>query len=887
MTTVSQLSSALADRYRIEREIGAGGMATVFLATDLKHDRAVAIKVLKPELAAVLGTERFLQEVRIAARLDHPHILTLIDSGAADGMLYYVLPFVRGESLRAKLARERQLPIDDALSIARQVGGALEYAHRQGVVHRDIKPENILLHEGEAILTDFGIALAVREAGGNRLTETGTSLGTPEYMSPEQATGDRTLDARSDVYSLGAVVYEMLTGEPPHTGASVQAVIAKLLTERPTRVQVLRETVPASVDAAVSKALAKVPADRYRSAGDFVAALGDGTAAAAPAARARLPQWMLGAGAVLAAVAIGYAVWLRRPTAGPTVTYDRVQLTTSGGASHPIISPDGAQVAYSASSCTDDGTCRVSIMLRDLASNVERPIVDGLDWGGPERWSANGSWLLFNGHPLGKPDGTYVVSRLGGPLTYVGLGDGDFTPSGDTVLVAPGVSARRIVHLQVIPVSTAQAVDSVAITAPRGATALDYVRVAPNGRWIAVLWSNYPTYASVFIYDRAGRIVDSTRVPTNTNASLEWNPASTALYEAVRPASGRGGLLRTAVDAVSGKIARQDTVVLALGDEGLSQFDVSANGKLLAYAAARTGLFVLWTLEQQVAGQPPRPVRRVRSASTSFGFYLSKDGRNIYYAAPASGASSQGQLFVEPFEGGEARAVTPPISGLGYWNPTLDGKRIIVETPSAGGGSHLTAYDVLTQRATPFADVPASGNIRESGPDGIVMVDEGRDTLRIFDGSGHERHRVGLPDSVGRAVELVSSPDASQFMLIAYALGTESTEHGEQPVGVYVVSAATGTLRLARRDTITRGLPPTQWASDGWIYSGIVFGSQRPMLYRTKLEAGSRTEPVSGLPFAPDFCLCYMASDPHRWIGATSQSTSDIYLIRNFDAAHP
>src|SRR5690348_880499 len=196
----SQLPTIVTDRYTIERQIGAGGMATVYLARDTKHDREVALKVLRPELGAVLGAERFLSEIKITARLDHPHILTLIDSGVADGLLYYVLPYVRGESLRDLLNRETQLPLDDALSLTKQVGSALDYAHRHGVIHRDIKPENILIQEGEAILTDFGIALAVKEAGGNRLTETGLSLGTPQYMSPEQATGERTIGPKSDQY---------------------------------------------------------------------------------------------------------------------------------------------------------------------------------------------------------------------------------------------------------------------------------------------------------------------------------------------------------------------------------------------------------------------------------------------------------------------------------------------------------------------------------------------------------------------------------------------------------------------------------------------------------------------------------------------------------------
>src|SRR5712692_5378746 len=308
MPDTARLTAALAGRYAIERELGAGGMATVYLARDVKHDRDVALKVLRPELAAVLGAERFLQEIRISARLDHPHILTLIDSGAADGFLYYVLPFVRGESLREKLNRETQLGIEETLAITKQVASALDYAHREGVVHRDIKPENILIQEGEAVLADFGIAFALREAGGPRLTESGLSLGTPQYMSPEQAAGDRQLDARSDVYSLAAVVYEMLAGEPPHTGPTVQALIAKLLTEPPTRIRTVRGTVPASVDSAVAKALSKAPADRFSGAAEFAAALAEPGAGFPADRRPRRVAFAAGiAGA--AALAVIVAVW--------------------------------------------------------------------------------------------------------------------------------------------------------------------------------------------------------------------------------------------------------------------------------------------------------------------------------------------------------------------------------------------------------------------------------------------------------------------------------------------------------------------------------------------------------------------------------------------------
>ncbi len=282
MSITARLTTALADRYRIESHIGEGGMANVYLAHDLKHDRKVAVKVLRPELAAVLGAERFVQEIKTTANLQHPHILPLHDSGDADGFLYYVMPFIDGETLRDKLNRETQLGIEEAVKITTEVADALDYAHRNNVIHRDIKPENILLHDGRPMVADFGIALALSAAAGGRMTETGMSLGTPHYMSPEQATADRTLTAKSDVYSLACVTYEMLVGDPPHIGSTAQAVIAKVISEDPRRITAQRKTVPPSVEAAVHKALAKLPADRYGTAAEFAAALSQPTAVAVP-----------------------------------------------------------------------------------------------------------------------------------------------------------------------------------------------------------------------------------------------------------------------------------------------------------------------------------------------------------------------------------------------------------------------------------------------------------------------------------------------------------------------------------------------------------------------------------------------------------------------------
>src|SRR5256712_514802 len=283
-------------------------MATVYLARDLKHGRLVAIKVLRPEIAAALGPERFLREIEVAARLTHPHILALHDSGQTGGSLYYVMPYIEGESLRDRLEREGQLPLEDALRITREVASALGYAHSHDVVHRDIKPENILLSGGEAVVADFGIARAITQAAGTRLTETGIPVGTPAYMSPEQASGGGPLDGRSDVYSLACVLYEMLVGEPPYTGASAQVVIAKRFTDPVPSVRRLRETVPSAIDSAITRALAKAPGDRYATATDF----GEAPTAATPTPTMTARAWrgvtFGAAGAVLVIVAAGIGI---------------------------------------------------------------------------------------------------------------------------------------------------------------------------------------------------------------------------------------------------------------------------------------------------------------------------------------------------------------------------------------------------------------------------------------------------------------------------------------------------------------------------------------------------------------------------------------------------
>jgi len=405
MNETTRLSAALADRYRIERELGAGGMATVYLAQDVRHDRKVALKVLRPELSAILGGERFLAEIKTTANLQHPHILSLFDSGEADGLVFYVMPYVEGESLRDRLNREKQLPVEEAVRIAREVASALDYAHRHGVVHRDIKPENILLHDGSALVADFGIALAVsRSDGGTRMTETGMSLGTPHYMSPEQAMGEREITAKSDIYALGCVLYEMLTGEPPFTGPTAQAIVARVMTEEPRRLTLQRKTIPPHVEASVDRALSKLPADRFTSAAQFADALANVSYAPAPppaaaASRARRlgwRPWVIGASLLVVGVILGrFLPSPRAPT--PVVERFRVAVDAERGfTGAPVntlaLSPDGRIVVYVGRA---GGGSAYQLYARRLSELDGFSLVPGTEGGANPAFSPDGSRLAF------------------------------------------------------------------------------------------------------------------------------------------------------------------------------------------------------------------------------------------------------------------------------------------------------------------------------------------------------------------------------------------------------------------------------------------------------------------------------------------------------------
>ena len=398
-SVVDRLNTALEGRYRIERELGEGGMATVYLAEDIKHERQVALKVLKPELAAVVGGDRFLSEIKTTANLAHPNILPLFDSGEADSFLYYVMPYVEGESLRDRLDREKQLAVEDAVRLAREVAEALHHAHRQGVVHRDVKPANILLQDGRPLVSDFGIALAVSQAGGGRLTETGLSMGTPHYMSPEQASGDRDVDPRTDVYSLGCVLFEMLTGEPPYGGGTAQAVLARILTGEPDRPTTIRGTIPRHVEAVILKSMEKLPADRFETTDGFAKALGDPSFrhGAEAAAAGSAGTWRIAAlaAAGVAVVALGGWLWsATRPEAQPPTMRSIFALFPDQQLQDDLyqvasFAPDGSFLVYSG--VGPNGT-QLWIKHRDQAR--ARPL-DGTAGAQHPEVDPSGRWVAF------------------------------------------------------------------------------------------------------------------------------------------------------------------------------------------------------------------------------------------------------------------------------------------------------------------------------------------------------------------------------------------------------------------------------------------------------------------------------------------------------------
>ncbi|HEX9164696.1 MAG TPA: protein kinase [Gemmatimonadales bacterium] len=765
MTQINdQLLAGLSDRYRVERELGAGGMATVYLARDLKHDREVALKVLRPELGAVLGPDRFLAEIKITARLDHPHILTLIDSGADVGLLYYVLPFARGESLRDLLNREKQLGVEQALAITRQIGGALDYAHRQGVVHRDIKPENILIQEGHAMLTDFGIALAVKEAGGSRLTETGLSLGTPQYMSPEQATGDRTLDARSDLYSLAAVLYEMLAGEPPLTGPTVQSVIAKLLTEQPIRIRTVRATVPEAVDAAVAKALAKVPADRFTSAGEFVRALEAASApAATPAgpASSRLFRVGVGVGAVAVIGILGTMAATGRFAREDTsaALRERTQLTFSGAAFSPALSSDGKQLAFIVRDC-DQHPCTWAVEVQDVGGTTTRRVLEGATATYGLEWSPDRRNLILSG-TYDRRYGSFLVSALGGPPRYLTAGAATFFAGGDSLLLGPPGS-DSVFTIRVAGIDGTVR-DSIRLPGP-GTSLAGMTAVPGTSRFVALIIQ--PPRGLWQVVERSGKVTDrllnTCTCPGMASADAIWmTRAGPTAAEAV---------VRVALDPATGKLAAHQDTIYSGRFTGMS---VTADGAQMAVDdGSYTFTVAALSVPDLLAGTLPQG-EPLMQASTAVGAGVSPDGSRLLMrrVMPTAEGSSEPRYSVRPFDGGAESplATTGRVTSV-FW---VDSVSVALGAYSPTG-LHLEVRDVRTGVARNPLDLPDS-TIRDAAPlpDGWVVIPKEGDRIVVM--RQGQRREIPQPAWSQGMFGLEVSPDGSRLLFLGWGVATSDS----------------------------------------------------------------------------------------------------------------
>jgi Tol biopolymer transport system component/tRNA A-37 threonylcarbamoyl transferase component Bud32 len=711
----ASLAAALADRYRIERELGQGGMATVYLAQDLRHDRRVALKVLKPELAAVLGGDRFVVEIKTTAALQHPHILPLFDSGTADGFLYYVMPYIQGETLRSKLDRETQLGIEEAVRITREVADALDYAHRHGVIHRDIKPENILLHDGRPMVADFGIALALSAAAGGRMTETGLSLGTPHYMSPEQATAEKELSPRSDIYSLGCVLYEMLSGSPPHVGATAQQIVMKIVMEPAQPVTQLRRSVPPNVAAATSKALEKLPADRFDTAKAFADALSNpgyataGTTAypAAGASAASRPRQALWPVALLLALGLGAWGWLR-PAPATAVRWLSLALPDSQALGSGIgfrlsISPEGERVAYVGAGVGSGSVSR--IWLRRLDALAASPL-PGTEEGYNPSFSPDGRRLAF---VSGTPRAVRVVSLAGGPpiaLTDSLVDRGGLAWGYDGYVYYDG-------HLEGDGIARVRenGGDPEIVTRPdtsRGEVYHNAPAPLPNGRGallVIVRQTTNPEASEIGVVDlRTGKHRSLTR-----GVAGLYSPTGHLLY-----VMADGTLMAAPFDQDRLELTGEAVpLTTGVSVRGVSRVDLAQGGGNLVYSAGsgeagprelvwvtRTGMASAidagWT---GVMGNPR----------------LSPDGRRVTVSVAQPGEIN---VWVKQLDRGPALKLSPNGGQASSWSP--DGRSVLYSYPSQG--IRLVPADGSALPVVARADAPQRYQASALSPDGKWLV---------------------------------------------------------------------------------------------------------------------------------------------------------------------
>jgi serine/threonine-protein kinase len=801
MTDITErLKVAIADRYRIERELGTGGMATVYLAEDLKHQRRVAIKVLRPELAAVLGAERFVQEITTTAQLQHPHILPLFDSGTADGFLYYVMPSIQGETLRNKLDREKQLGVEEAVRITREVADALDYAHRNGVIHRDIKPENILLHDGRPMVADFGIALAVSAAAGGRMTETGLSLGTPHYMSPEQATAEKEITARSDVYSLASVLYEMLAGQPPHLGGSAQQIIMKIVTDQARPVTELRRAVPPNVAAAVAKALEKLAADRFESASAFAAALANpgytrATTALTTQVRPAARRWLTSAALVVAALAAGMLLGRRGGEVGSVGPSDVVRVALALGDSaliRPVanlrlaISPDGKRVAYVGA----DGTDR-ALWVRDLDDPSARLLRDTKNAVAPF-FSPDGESIGFfsdaGGHMQLK-----VVGVGGGVANTIvddsvaRFGGGDWCEDGRIYFTTASRGLARVSALggAVTPISRPDP--------SKNEIEHDYPDVLPGCRHaVIMIWGGSPAANRIGLVDLA-----SGAVTVLADGSFPRYVAPG--YLAIGRSDGQ--VLASPFDARRGRMTGAPVLMLqdaaAEQDNATVQFAVSATGTLVFQPTDGSSTDLVWVDRDGTRTPVDTALKEVGAAA------LSPDGSRIAFSR---GAASGTEVWVRHLATGAAFRLSTGLAGAGRpaWTPdgrqvaflaTGDGVRTAWLRRADGSDSARAVAPGVRLDEIEFDRLGRYTLLRSDGTVGtrqLLVMERGRDTIpRTLVQSGVDNFAMTLSPN-GRWLAYASTESGAPEIHVRPFPAVDSAR--------YVISAGGGSEPLWSHD---------------------------------------------------------------------------------------
>jgi eukaryotic-like serine/threonine-protein kinase len=745
------LREALGASYELDREVGGGGMATIYLARDLRHRRAVAVKMLHPELSAMLGPERFLREIELTANLQHAHIVPLFDSGSAGGLLYYVMPYIEGESLRARLERERQLPVEDAVRLAREVAEALAYAHARGVVHRDIKPENILLQNGHALVADFGIALAVEQASGKRITQTGLSLGTPQYMAPEQAAGEKEVDARADVYALGAVLYEMLAGEPPFMGPTAQAVVAKVMTEEVAPLTRHRRSVPPHVESAILIALEKLPADRFPTADAFAAALAGTSPFNVPlksrSRPARLPSAgvaALAVGALVVTAALGWQIGRMSAARHMSAEVQRpVRFTIAFDSAvrreNPMLalSPDGHTLIFAAGMA--DGGRLYARRLDDLAA---RPLAGTEDAERPF-FSPDGAWVAFFSHGALRKvrvDGGAPVVVVGVPPSTIDHA-GSWSP-GDTLLYTNSGTLYRVSAAGGPPSRVAVADTGLHLLTPH---------LLPGGRAVLVTVTPDFSVGYIGVLDLAsGRVrqLGPGLAPQFAAGHLVYGSIGGELYrqpfdlERLEPTGaaeqiassvgvGFGGEFAAAtVDALAYQTtswrmgglsltitdrAGREQRVLAMPGIWAPRF--SPDGRRVAHGGSAPGRDSsdLWVTDLGSGTTQ----RLTTDGMDNNDPVWSPDGRFIAYSAEAPGGKD---VFVRPLEGGQARLLIklPGIQWPTDW--VHDGSGLLFTNTEVTGG-RAGAQDIWVQpfdgtAARPYVATPARDGSARASPNG-------------------------------------------------------------------------------------------------------------------------------------------------------------------------